>query len=202
MARDPNYMKLSILICTVPSRVNTGLPVVVRELQRQIDSAGQNEVELIYFGDNKKRTVGQKRNNLLQLAQGDYVCFVDDDDMVAPDYVSKILPQLDGVTDVVCFIASLSWNGKRLNLAYFSKDYEHDADLPDRYLRLPHHLMIVRRPLALQTLFKDISLREDADYAHRLKPLLKTQKLINSVLYHYAFNTATTETQPHLHEVK
>ena len=83
-------MKLSILICTVPSRVGNFLPAAVTELQRQIDSSGQGQVELIYLGDNKQRTVGRKRNDLLQLAQGEYVAFVDDDDRVAPNYISRI----------------------------------------------------------------------------------------------------------------
>ena len=189
-------MKLSILVCTVPSRVTTGLPTIVTELQHQIDLAGQNQVELIYLGDNKKRTVGQKRNNLLQIAQGDYVCFVDDDDRVAPDYVAKILAQLDGTTDVVCFRSHLTWNGQEMNPTFFSKDFPGNADYRDRYERLPNHLMPVRRALALQVGYHDISVHEDNEYSEKLKPLLATEKQIPEILYHYVFDVDATEAQP------
>ena len=190
-------MKLSILICTVPSRVGNFLPAAVTELQRQIDSSGQGQVELIYLGDNKQRTVGRKRNDLLQLAQGEYVAFVDDDDRVAPNYISRILPQLDG-TDVICFKVALTWNGQQMNLTHFDKDYLRNADYRDRYERLPNHVMVVRRVLALRTMYEDVSLHEDNEYSVRLKPLLKTQKKIDDVLYLYTFNVNTTETQQHL----
>jgi len=36
-------------------------------------------------------TIGAKRNQLLHRAKGDYVAFVDDDDLVSSDYVNKVL---------------------------------------------------------------------------------------------------------------
>jgi len=190
-------MKWSILVCTVPSRVNDGLNNIIKELQRQIDVAGQGQVELLYLGDNKKRTVGQKRNNLLQLATGEYVSFIDDDDFVSINYVANILPLLDG-TDVICFRSHLTWNGQEMNPTYFSKDFPRNADYRDRYERLPNHLMPVRRALALQVGYHDITVHEDNDYSERLKPLLKTEKQIPEILYHYRFDVDTTEAQPHL----
>jgi glycosyltransferase involved in cell wall biosynthesis len=168
----------------------------VTELQKQITNVGQDQVELLYLGDNKKRTVGQKRNNLLQIAAGDYVCFVDDDDMVAPDYVAKILPHLDGTTDVICFQSHLTWNGAKMNPTYFSKAFPRNADYNDRYERLPNHLMPVRRALALQVGYHDITVHEDNDYSDRLKPLLKSEKIIPEILYHYIFDVDATEAQP------
>jgi len=55
--------------------------------------------------------------------------------------------------------------------------------------------MCVKRELALQVPFKEINFGEDADYAKRLKPLLKSEHSIHKVLYHYDYNSKTTETQ-------
>ena len=43
------------------------------------------------FFDNKKRTIGKKRDEMLKLAQGKYVTFVDDDDRISDDYVDEIM---------------------------------------------------------------------------------------------------------------
>ena len=84
-------MKLSILICTTETRVTNFLPVIVQELALQSKDL---PVEVLYLGDNKKRSVGQKRNDLIDLAQGEYFTFVDDDDRIAPTYVKDILNRL------------------------------------------------------------------------------------------------------------
>ena len=36
-------------------------------------------VEVLWLGDNYQRTVGAKRNALIDLAQGEYFAFVDDE---------------------------------------------------------------------------------------------------------------------------
>ena len=59
--------------------------------------------------DNKRRSVGSKRNCLLDSAHGEYVSFIDDDDEVATDYVDKILRNIVTArrppepADVICF---------------------------------------------------------------------------------------------------
>ena len=55
-------MKLSVLICNTHTRVKNFLPVIVEELTRQ---AGGKDVEVLWLGDNKKRSVGEKETTLL-----------------------------------------------------------------------------------------------------------------------------------------
>ena len=82
-------MKLSILILTLPSRRKTFLDDLLNNLEAQASS--YPEVEILVFYDNKKRTVGQKRDGVLSLAKGDYMTFIDDDDSVAEDYIKSII---------------------------------------------------------------------------------------------------------------
>jgi glycosyltransferase involved in cell wall biosynthesis len=166
---------------------------MINELHKQ--AAGLSDVEVLYLGDNKRRTVGRKRNDLVALAQGQYVCFLDDDDRIAPDFVTKILEQIDGTTDVVCYNVACTIDKSAPKTVYYSKDFFADKNYPGHYERLPNHLMVVRRELARQVPFLDKSCGEDSDYAIRLQPLLKTQKIINEILYFYDFSHWTTETQ-------
>lgn len=86
-------IKLSILINTVPSRIDTFYPIIMKEFLRQI--GGRKDVELIGFFDNKKRTVGEKRNAALSLAQGEFLTFIDDDDRVSTDFVPSVMRAIE-----------------------------------------------------------------------------------------------------------
>jgi hypothetical protein len=55
--------------------------------------------------------------------------------------------------------------------------------------------MCVKRELAMAVKFKQVNFGEDADYARRLLPLIKTEHQIDKVLYSYLFDTHKTETQ-------
>lgn len=186
-----NNIKLSVLICSVPSRIDTFLPKIFKSIEKQ----ATKDVEIIVFLDNKKRSVGQKRNDLLALAQGTYVVFVDDDDEVTDDYVSLILKGVNSGADVVNFGVNCSVNGSKYKRVYYDARYAGDTDHTDHYKRMVNHIMCVKRELALQVGFPDINFSEDADYAKRLRPHIKSQAFIDKVLYFYNFSHQISETQ-------
>ena len=83
--------KLSILIPTLKSRFKTLKAQVDRiEYQRQ-----QKPVQLLWLGDNKSITIGTKRNLLLDISSGEYICFVDDDDIISDNYIESILKAIE-----------------------------------------------------------------------------------------------------------
>lgn len=184
-------MKLSILICTVPSRVNSYLPKMVESLMKQ----ATKDVEILWLGDNKQRTVGNKRNDLLNLSQGDYVAFVDDDDRVTEDYIKYLLLGTDSGADVINFKVSCSVNGGEYRDVIYDARFSKDTNHADHYERLPNHLMAVKRDLALKVGFPHKNMSEDADFAMRLKPLIKKQAFIDKILYYYDFFNTVSETQ-------
>lgn len=190
-------MKLSILICGVISRIKNGDAKRILEKLEFQASNYPGEVEILYLFDNKSRMLGEKRNNLLQIAKGEFVAFVDDDDDVSIDYVSTLLNAINelGYLDIFNFIVNVSLNGNPYKPCYYSKDYDSDFNLAESYHRLPNHIMAVKRELALKTLYKNIIKGEDSDYSKRLKPLLKNECNINKVLYFYNYSDLTTETQ-------
>jgi hypothetical protein len=67
-------MKLSILVPSVAERRNTFLPKCLDMLYGQIESLStdqKKEVEILFLIDSKERMLGSKRNNLIDIAQGE-----------------------------------------------------------------------------------------------------------------------------------
>src|SRR5210317_1001189 len=110
-------IKLSILIPTLYSRLRS-ISNLLEELNYQIQSA---PVQVLWIGDNKSISIGEKRNQLLDNAKGEWVCFVDDDDMVSNNYVSTLLEAIDlnPHKAVICF--------------YGTQDTDGNKDIPFRY---------------------------------------------------------------------
>jgi glycosyltransferase involved in cell wall biosynthesis len=198
-------MKLSILVCSTQNRYNTFLPKILKQLFDQCDALPLHllcEVEVITVIDNKCRMLGTKRNDLLNMAQGEYVVFVDDDDRVADDYVEQLVNAAFIGADIIVFQVSVSINGEASKICYYSNMYSEDYNqtvdkIVIAYHRLPNHIMAVKKNLALKVKYKDILKGEDAEYSKRLLSLLESQYSIDKVLY-YDYSDLTTETQQKL----
>lgn len=172
-------MKLSILICTIVGREKS-LTCLLDALKKQTNK----QVEVLFESDNKKITTGAKRNILLKKAQGDYICFVDDDDMISEDYVSKILKALETNPDC-CSLQGRLIRGKATNLFIHSLQYDSWFEKNSIYYRYPNHLNTVKRELALQVMFPDKTHGEDKHYSDNLFLLLKTEVKIEGIIYFY-----------------
>jgi glycosyltransferase involved in cell wall biosynthesis len=137
-------MKLSILVCSVLNRRNSFLPLILEELNKQTHN--KTDVEVICVVDNKTRMLGIKRNDLVNIAQGDYISFVDDDDKLSPDYVSELLKAIDECSgaDVINFIVNVSLNGGEFKPCYYSVTHGHDFNRDESYHRFASRLLINR----------------------------------------------------------
>lgn len=184
-------MRLSILICTVPSRFMS-MAGLIDNLEKQ---AKGKSVEILYLGDNKCRTVGKKRSDLLNIASGDYVCFIDDDDKIANNYVDEILNGTNGDPDCVVFKVEISEDGRPYKPVFYDKDFQRDMNYLDKYERLPNHLMVIKKDIAIAAGFPDKSVGEDFEYAKRILKQIKTQNKIDKTLYYYNFSSSNSETQ-------
>lgn len=191
-------LKLSILVPSVHTRRDSFLPKSLDMLYSQYDRLSedlQNKVEILYLIDNKTMFLGQKRNNLVDLAQGEYIVFVDDDDRIAENYISCLIDAIETGADVITFHAEVTINGKDKKLCKYSKEYKIDQNTETEYLRIPNHICCVKKQLAQKVSFPNKIYGEDSAYSKGLIGLLKTEYVIPSILYYYDFNTETTETQ-------
>lgn len=189
---------LSILVCGVHTRYDTFLPKIQKQLFDQYSAlpvVDQERVEIVVLTDNKKMMLGHKRNTMVELSQGKYIAFVDDDDRVTDDYISCLLEATTSDADSIVFQAEVSLNGEAPKLCYYSKDHKADYNRPDSYYRIPNHICCVKREVSLKSSFPNVLYGEDAGYGKVLLPHLKTEHKIDKVLYYYDYNSESTETQ-------
>jgi hypothetical protein len=178
---------LSILICSLVERNETFLSNLINSIENQIID---KPVELLILSDNAKRPVGTKRNDLINISKGKYVCFIDDDDRISETYVDDILREIiDWSPDVIVFDAEISFNGTDNKLVKYGREYDY-CEKSEAYYRHPNHLMVHKKE-NITEYFKDIKTGEDDEWALRMLPRIVTQSRIDKVLYYYDYNTLT-----------
>lgn len=105
---------LSILVCSVHTRYDTFLPKIQKQLYEQYENLSEPDkgrVEIIVVTDNKKMMLGHKRNVMVDIAQGKYIQFTDDDDRVSDDFISTLLEGIKTDADCIVFQAEVSLHG-------------------------------------------------------------------------------------------
>ena len=154
----------------------------------------RSDIEFIWLGDNFSIPIGEKRQALLELARGEYLCFVDDDDMITVNYVDEILKATEKGADCITF--NVNYKSPDIQKpVYYSIKYKKDQNLPDSFLRIPNHLMPIKRELAQKVGFTKMGYGEDADFAKRVLPFLKTEVNIPLSLYTYDDNPKTSKSR-------
>ena len=174
----------SILVCSIFERrafLNRLLDVLEPQLKPN--------VELLVLNDNVKRPIGTKRNNLMDLAQGKYFCFIDDDDLVVPEYVDEVLAHIPEDPDTIVYDSLYTENGQNPKPVKHGKDFGHYT-APDAYYRRPNHKMVHKRSIVVER-FQDISFGEDDEWAARHLKYIKTEARIDKVLYLHEYSTLT-----------
>jgi glycosyltransferase involved in cell wall biosynthesis len=207
-------MLWSILICAIPERFHSAQPLLYSLLETQA-AARRPDIEFLYLMDNRRRTVGAKRNALLDMAVGEYVSFIDDDDLVAPIYIDKLYRAIvkarkqEPPIDVICFQqkATLVQQGVVHRCTYSLAHY-HQRE-PDKRRVLastqeantldwtgpPAHTMVWRREVVRPCRFPEKQFGEDVDWVDQACERAKTELTLTDELYFYNFNDRTTATR-------
>lgn len=178
-------MLLSILIPTMPQR-----SLLLARLMDVLAPQLADDIEVLTDDEMPPVMRGTKRNRLMDRAAGDYVCSIDDDDLISPKYIAKIRQALWSKPDCVGFKVRRYVDGREIGYAIHSIKWQKSNDCQWsnwwEFRRVPNHLNPVRRELALATRFDDEKdAGEDHDFANRLRPLLKREVFIDEYLYFY-----------------
>jgi len=185
---------LSILIPTLPARIET-LSMLIQRLNKQVIDFGLiDKVQILTLCDTKEYSVGAKRNKLLELSTGRYVCFIDDDDQISDKYLFEIIRAIQSNADVITFCGEYIENTPQ----NFTISRMHQRNYTDgmNIYRLPNHLCPIKREIALQCLFTDKNYGEDSDYSDKINALIQSEYHIQEKLYYYIYNDALSQTKP------
>lgn len=182
--------KLSILICTIPSRKES-FKRLLNEIQKQVDVNNANNLVELWYDFNETKLIGEKRNELLELAQGDYVSFIDDDDMISPDYIETLLKGIETNPDCISLRGVITWDGLRPEMFEHSIKYNayKTTENEIKYERYPNHLNCIKASIAKQFKFPSSNFGEDTDWATQIhnSGLLKKEYYTDKILYYYQY---------------
>ena len=181
-------MKLSILTPTIPSREKQ-LKALSEKLANQI---GDLPVEHLILCDNRKRSIGEKRQSLVDIANGEYIAFCDDDDDVSDDYVFEILKAIETKADVITFNQKAIYNGLQSEVHFGIKNQDGQFNPGGITLRGPWHVCAWNRQKVKGCVFGFSNYGEDLVWSHQARKRIKTGHHINKVLHTYIHDAATT----------
>jgi len=193
---------LSILTPAVPSRLDSWvvglgespLATLIQTIGEQI---GTLPVEHLVLLDNKRRTVGEKRDALLRMARGQYVAYVDDDDDVSDDYVAELLKAAREGPDVITFNQHCTVNAVQFEVQFKLGNPNEAPNGVGTIKRNAWHVCAWRRTLAIQSRFPASNYGEDWAFAAPLCAIPGLREVhIPKVLHYYRHSSKTTEAPP------
>ena len=189
---------LSILTASIPERSGQRA-ILTEQLAQQI---GDLPVEHLSFIDNRKRSIGGKRDALLRIARGTFVAYVDDDDTVSPDYVASLVDAIKiAITptasptdqvDVITFEQFARVDDAQAKIVFRLRQ-QNQPFVPDTEVqRAAWHVCAWRRSVAILSHFPESNYGEDWAFAEPLNRIARASIHLDKVLHYYRFNSATT----------
>lgn len=203
-------MMLSILIPTTIDRAEM-FKRLWDELHRQAwecyklhESLGNVEV---LFDDSKPfleggLSIGKKREALVQLTSGKYLCFVDSDDWIAPNYIESLLRLCQHNTDIVSF-RNISKFENYWCVVDQSIYFTNDGASPNYIVRRkPAHICPVRSEFAKLYAFDDSNYGEDASWMDKVLRHCTTEIKTDQILHEYRHGAHSESDKIMKHEVQ
>lgn len=185
-----NNIQLSILIITTPSRFDMSYKLY-NDILEMVDDM---DIEVLMVFDNKKRSIGAKREAAKNIAQGKYFCFCDSDDQFLS--IKEIYKATLKDVDVITFKAECSNDDGSTYIVTqrLGNGVEHNTK-DGKYLdcnRPPFpNCAWAKKFQAFQ--FPDVSYAEDWVWVEQCLKVAKTEHHINKVLFKYNYNPTITE---------
>lgn len=184
-------MRLSILIPSIPSRFDK----LLATYNHIANLCEGKDIEVLAFTDNKKRSIGEKRDALVQMSNGKYVMFVDDDDTLLS--VDEIYEATLQDVDVITFKQECLNADKSTFIVDFGlgNDIEHNKDENGNYVdckRPPFHVCAWHKRFK-EFRFPSVNYGEDWAWIKQFIHDAIKEVHIDKVLHKYNFDPKVTE---------
>lgn len=183
---------LSIMLPTTVDR-RKKFYVLLESILKQVNDCNiQEEVEILIDEDEKQKSIGKKRQDLLERANGVFVVGCDSDDSLSNTYISEIINAIKNNpdTDHIGFLEKCNINGEE-SISIFS--IRHQVWGENKYgydhIRCANPKSVIRRDIALKVGFEDSRFGEDRIFSEKVTPLLKTEVFIEKQLYFYNYTS-------------
>lgn len=190
-------MKLSIIIPAynaepyIESLINALKPQITDEVEVIVIDDGSKTpylppykwIHVERFEDN--RGVSAARNHGIDLAQGDYIAFIDADDLVAENYIQLILDKIDAEHFDYCY---MSWKT-------IGHDWNYTVQLKSIEDKFPPFNLCVWNRIYKRSMIGNIRFNErkrvaeDAEFIHALDEANHKKAFIPQLIYEYRSDT-------------
>jgi hypothetical protein len=186
-----NEIHLSILIPCIPSRFDKAQKLI-KKLEKII---GNKKIEIICLIDNKTKTIGEKRDNLVQISNGRYFMFLDDDDdlLNLDEVYERTFLDVDVITSKS---ECRNSNGSKFIVTHhLGSKIEHNNDGQGNYLdcnRPPFHINAWNKKYKKYH-FPYVNYAEDWGWLKQFIDEAKEESFIDKIVYKYNFDPLITE---------
>jgi hypothetical protein len=155
----------SILIPTIPGREDK-LQRLLRTIhERRLSVCPSLRIEICIDFDNREKTIGAKRQRLLQGAKGKYMSFIDDDDDVTAAYFEDALVCIQGGFHVCRLRGQISQYTFTHSIVVTPNSMMAEGDV---FMRPPNHLNVILTDVVRPIHFYDVQNGEDFAWSIRV----------------------------------
>ncbi len=182
----------SILIATLGER-RAVFERLMGALLPQLDQAG-GRVRVTAWHNNGRPSLPVIRQKMVRAAPGEYVSWIDDDDLVPDYFVGQGLAALETRPDYVGFDVQCYSNGRPTAISHHALKYGGWYNEGGGHYRDLSHINPIRRELALLADFSrtPAGQPEDRAWATQLRRTgkVRTEVVVDRIMYHYQYCTS------------
>lgn len=189
----------TILVPTIPQRDPLFRQLMAVLLPQLDEHAGA--VQVLAWRNAGERPLGELRDRMVADAPGEYVSFIDDDDMISELYVQEIVQAIDrhgSRPDHVGFQLQYCVDGEPREVVDHSlrhRRWHRNSD--GRLVRDFTHVDPVRRDIASRGRFAAArrGRAEDRVWCRHIRPFMHDEAYVDEILYHYLWSQSTSSWQ-------
>jgi hypothetical protein len=190
---ESNKIILSILIPSVPIRLKK-LEGMFSFYQTMIDKYNlSGNVEIVSILDNKSRSIGEKRTNLINIANGKYIVMTDDDDSLTESYFKNIESAIKQDKDVITYKQHATINDVWSIVEFRLNNPNEQFNGFAKTLRPAWHCCTWKKKIVEKIQFDYKNWGEDDIFSKKGNILAKSETFIDDILHIYIHNENNTE---------
>lgn len=192
---------LSILTCTIPERQGVFVKLL-KVIQRQWNDLNNfhptlGDIEVILDDSesflNGGLSIGKKREGLVNRAKGKYLCFLDDDEEIAPNYVETLVRLCQEDKDA-CTFKAIAKTDSFWGVIDMSIHYPDEEARPGSIInRNLWHVCPIRTGIAQRYSFPDTNYGEDITWLKQVRKDIKDEAHSEFILLQYNHSSTTSE---------